>query len=363
MDDEREVRGLLARIADSAAPRSSVDIERARLAGLRRLRLRRLGPPAVSVGAIAAVAGLVAGGVVPIGPGSGPPSTAQLTVRLPRAEIRVLTNSDGMPRAAAEINNAYQLLITRCMKSKGLKYYPLYLPVADFRGYPDLAGVPQASIGLAARESDGYGFYSRRIWARKHRAGGGTREDKYAASAGKKYELALNGPAKDRVRFTMPGGESGSVPAGGCGGWAQRRLYGSVVNYVVAGTGLSDMQAVLLDSVTSDPAFTAVVGRWSSCMAGRGYQYSTPENLWNGLADRIDSKPTPALRDLEIRTAVADYRCSKSVALLATVRALQAWHARNYSKAYAGGLARLTRVEARALKVARALHVHVPGQR
>ena len=27
--------------------------------------------------------------------------------------------------------------------------------------------------------------------------------------------LALNGPAKDRVRFTMPGGESGSVPAGG----------------------------------------------------------------------------------------------------------------------------------------------------
>ena len=121
-------------------------------------------------------------------------------------------------------------------------------------------------------------------------------------------------------------------------------------------------QAVLLDSVTSDPAFTAVVGK-RSCMARRGYQYSTPENPWNGLTDRIDSKLTLALRDLEIRTAVADYRCSKSVALLATVRALQAWHARNYSKAYAGGLARLTRVEARALKVARALHVHVPGQR
>src|SRR5258706_14911762 len=67
--DENAVRSLLGRIADSGEPPSSVDVDKARRAGLRRLRLRRLGAPAASLGAIVIVAGLVASGAMPFGLG------------------------------------------------------------------------------------------------------------------------------------------------------------------------------------------------------------------------------------------------------------------------------------------------------
>jgi hypothetical protein len=97
-------------------------------------------------------------------------------------------------------------------------------------------------------------------------------------------------------------------------------------------------------------------------MAGRGFSYQSPEDLWNSLASQIDTThlPRPALRALEIRTSVADYRCAQAVRLLPVVMALQAHHARYYSKALAPYVAKLVRVNARALRVARALHIHLP---
>ena len=362
--DENAVRSLLGRLADSGEPPSSVDVDKARRAGLRRLRLRRLGAPAASLGAIVLVAGLVASGAVPLGVGSNAGIASQATVRMTDAEVAVLTNSGRNPRALAQINNAVEVLVQRCMKSRGFKYYPVFMSAADEGGYPGLAGVPQAPIGLAGREANGYGF-SRPMRAKERPYGGQapSRNEKYAKTAGQKYFLALEGSAKDRVSFTFPGGETGSVSGGGCAGVAKRRIYGSVLNYVLATNGSSDLTAYLLDAVTADPAFSAVVGRWSSCMAGRGFDYSTPESLWNTLAERIDRNHAPAMRNLEIRTSVADYRCAGSVALIPTVRALQAHHARYYSMALAGYLAKLTRIEARALKVAKALHLHLPSKR
>jgi hypothetical protein len=99
-------------------------------------------------------------------------------------------------------------------------------------------------------------------------------------------------------------------------------------------------------------------------MASRGLHYSSPQNLYISVANNIDKrKRTPALRNLEIRISLADFRCAKAVALVPTVRALQAHHARYYSMALAGYLAKLTRIEARALKVAKALNLHLPSKR
>jgi hypothetical protein len=362
--DENAVRSLLGQLADTGGPPSSVDVEQAKRAGLRRLRLRRLIAPAASLGAIVIVAGLVAGGAVPLGVGSNAGIGSQATVRMTDAEVAVLTNSGRNPRALAQINNAVEVLVQRCMKSRGFKYYPVFMSAADEGGYPGLAGVPQAPIGLAGREANGYGF-SRPMRARERPYGGQapSRNEKYAKTAGRQYVLALQGSTKDRVSFTFPGGESGSVSSGGCAGVAKGRIYGSVLNYVLATNGSTDLTAYLLDAVTADPAFSAAVGRWSSCMAGLGFNYSTPESLWNTLAERIDRSHTPAMRNLEIRTSVADYRCAGSVALIRTVRALQAHHARYYSMALAGYLAKLTRIEARALKAAKALHLHLPSKR
>jgi hypothetical protein len=355
---ENKVRSLLSQIADAGGPPSSVDIGKARRAGLRRLLLRRVGAPAASVSAVVTVVGLVASGAVPIGAVS--PSPAQPTVRLTAKEIAVLTNTGSIPRATTTLSNAYEVLIQRCMKSKGLKYYLTFMapdkPGYPGHGYPGLAGVPQATIGLAARKADGYGF--RRGGSKDTRS----REEKYADRAGRKYIVALDGNGKDRVHFRMFG-ERGSISAGGCAGVAKRKLYGSAINYLLVTNGLSVLTAALLNSVTADPGFAGVVSKWSSCMAGRGFDYSTPEDLWNSLAAKLDSKHTPALRKLEIKVALADYRCAKTVALLPTVRALQTRHAKYFSKALAGSLARVTRIEARALKTAKGLHLHLPGKR
>jgi hypothetical protein len=87
-----------------------------------------------------------------------------------------------------------------------------------------------------------------------------------------------------------------------------------------------------------------------------GYQYPSPEDLWNRLSTRIYTGPAPAHRALEIGTAVQDYRCSQAVRLTPTVRALQASHARYVSKALAASVTRITHIFAHALKVARRLH-------
>ena len=256
--DENAVRSLLGQLADTGGPPSSVDVEKARRAGLRRLLLRRLGAPAASLGAIVIVAGLVASGAMPFGLGFSTGGSAQATVRLTDAEVAVLTNSGRNPGALAQINNAVEVLVQRCMKSRGFKYYPVFISAADEGGYPGLAGVPQAPIGLAGREANGYGF-SRPMRAKERPYGGQapSRNEKYAKTAGQKYFLALEGSAKDRVSFTFPGGETGSVSGGGCAGVAKRRIYGSVLNYVLATNGSSDLTAYLLDAVTADPAFSA----------------------------------------------------------------------------------------------------------
>src|SRR5258706_5773678 len=154
---------------------------------------------------------------MPFGLGFSTGGSAQATVRLTDAEVAVLTNSGGTPRALAQINNAVEVLIQRCMKSRGFKYYPVLMSAADEGGYPGLAGVPQAPIGLAAREANGYGF-SRPARAKDRHYGGlaPSRNEKYAKTAGRPYVLALQGSAKDRVSLTIPGRESGSGSFRGC---------------------------------------------------------------------------------------------------------------------------------------------------
>src|SRR5262245_10744022 len=184
--DENTVRSLLARLADSDSPPSSVDVGTARRAGLRRLRLRRFGAPAASLGAIVIVAGLVASGAMPFGLDFSTGGSAPATVRLTDAEVAVLTNSGRNPRALAQINNAFEVLVQRCMKSRGFKYYPVLMSAADEGGYPGLAGVPQAPIGLAAREANGYGFSRPRVDKHTRRERAASRNEKYAKTAGKK---------------------------------------------------------------------------------------------------------------------------------------------------------------------------------
>jgi hypothetical protein len=299
---------------------------------------------AAAVAAVAVVAALVAPGDQPsqgpgnsgvLGGGGGP------GVKLTRAQIALLTatkRADWVTYALAD--NATQTLIERCMHAKGLAFYPFFeRPAEAATMATEVLEVPNASIGLAARQADGYGFYSRAVREAAHP----TPQDQPDRET--KYVLSL--PAKTRQRY--------SATADGCLAAARRQVYGSRANYFHVVGGWTEMQAQLNRAVRADPAFPAVIARWSACMAAHGYNYPSPENLYNRLATRIGT--APADHALEIRTAVQDYRCSQAVRLIATIRALQASHARYVSKALAGKIARLTHVFAHALKVARRLHV------
>jgi hypothetical protein len=315
-------------------------------------------------GRIRLTAWLVSAGLLAAGCASAAPSSAQ--VKLTNAEIAVLTNSGLTGRAAAQVNNAYEKLVQRCMESKRFVYYPLIQTVPDMTSpHPQLAGVPQAYIGLAAREAGGYGFYSRAGQpAARHagpdQAGGTDPEDRYVlslpAADQQNYLLALQGPDNLRATVMFPGGTTSSITAGGCRGAAERRIYGSVVNYLQATTGASLQTYRLFHVVTADPAFAAVVTRWSSCMARRGYYYGSPGDLWNSLAAHIQNSPTLAARDLEVRVSVADYDCSVAVKLVTTVRAVEDEHAMYLSKTLAANLALITHINSSALNVAKTLN-------
>jgi hypothetical protein len=304
------------------------------------------------------LAWLVAAGLLAAGCAPPPPSPAQAT--LTNAEIAVLTNSGLAGQAAAQVNNAYEGLVKQCMEAKGLVYYPLIQAVNSISPHPPLAGIPQAYVGLAAREANGYGFYSPAAQpAGTGQSGGTDPEDRYIAAlpavVQQRYVQALQGPDTLRVTVTYPGGTGSSITAGGCRGAAERRVYGSVANYLQATTGASLQGIHLSHTVTADPTFLAVVARWSSCMTKHGYHYRSPADLWNSLSAHTASNPTPAARDLEIRVSVADYNCSAATKLVPTVQALQDEHIRHLDKPFAANLALITRIEGSALKEARTI--------
>jgi len=288
-------------------------------------------------------------------------------VKLTRAQIAVLTGTaKGLWVSYALAENATQKVTGRCMHARGLVFYPFLQRTAEAATMATLVpGVPQAAIGLAARQANGYGFYAKGVQHATHpgAADRPDRETKYIASlpAGEKqrYLLAVNGPPSQKLSVTIPGiglGPAEQIATSGCVAAARRQVYGSLANFVLVAVGWGQLQGQL-KPVQADPAFSAVIARWSACMADHGYQYPGPDNLWNRLGPRVYASPTPAHRALEIRTAVQDYKCSQAVRLIPTVKALQVNHARYVSKAVAHDITRITHIFAHALRTASRLHL------
>ncbi len=68
-------------------------------------------------------------------------------------------------------------------------------------------------------------------------------------------------------------------------------------------------------------------------------------------------------KGITLALALADYKCAETVAHLSTVQAMQARHARYFPKAYASALAKLTCIDARALRIAKTLHLQLTAGR
>ncbi len=355
--DENAVRSLLERAAGSDAPPTTVDVVRARRIGRRRRRLRLVGPPATSAVVVGAVAVLAATGVVPTVSGPAPQMFGRVRpVKLSVAEIGMLTSSARTETVATELTNALQRLVYRCMRAKHLPYRPAHEVAGSAASWalyhPELP--PYTS--LADREAHGYGFYDDAIRTSHRRSADRTGRHVRSPHYSRRYLNELWGSGRDRVTVTSPIGPSFSTPGGGCYGHAERLLYGSVVNYGLATEDASSgFTNLLATAVEADPAFAAVIGRWSACMARHGLIYHAPFDAWNSLAERIDKHATPGLHRLEIRVAVADYRCAQAVRLLPHLLAIQAWLASRLNPQLEDYLDRLVTIENAALAAAHRL--------
>ncbi len=295
-------------------------------------------PPLAAAAAVAAVA--VAAVLVAPGPQSGPQATGSGVlgghgngpgVKLTPPQIAVLTG--GTKRTwviYALADNASQKAMERCMHARGLVFYPFYERTAEAATMATLVlGVPGAAFSLAARETRGYGFYAHGVRHAEHPNGGDRpgREDKYVLSL----------PPEKRHQYALAGRR--------CTAAARQLVYGSQADFRLIATGWTQVQAQLNTAVRADPAFPAAIARWAACMTTHGYNYPSPDNLWNRLSARVYDKPTAANRALEIRTAVQDYRCAHAVKLVTTIKALQTSHARHVSRAIARKVGRKGRPE------------------
>ena len=309
-------------------------------------------------------AGVLAAGCVSTSSGTGPAATGP-AVPLSAAEIAVLTNSGGTAPADAELNNAVEILTGRCMRAKGLIYYPELEDVATATAQtlPELP--PYRS--LADRQANGYGAYA--IALQEARSGHGTASppnvpeqlyvNSLSSAAAASYMTALVGPDSSSVTVTLPGGAQTSIPSGGCQGVAVRSIYGSVANWIQSSNGAELITKHLIFLVESNPKYVAVLGKWSRCMAKHGYHYAQPFDASNWFAGQYAKRgPISSLHQLELAVAGTDYRCAQAVSLVPVTTAVQSWAAAHLGNTLVGDLARITDIDARALHAARTL---VPG--
>ncbi len=304
-------------------------------------RNRRWLSPLAAAAAVAAVG--VAALLVAPGLRSGPQASSSgvlgggLGVKLAPPQIAVLiggTKRTWVVYALAD--NATQKAMERCMRGRGLVFRPFYERPAEAATMATLVlGVPGAAFSLAARETRGYGFYAHGVRRAEHPNSGDRRSNSHPPRTSKRYVLAAR-------RCTVA---------------ARRLVYGSQADFRLVVSGWTQVQAQLNTAVQADPAFPAVIAKWAACMAAHGYNYPSPDNLWNRLSVRVSDNPTAANRALEIRTAVQDYRCAQAVKLVTTIRASQTRHARYVNRVIARKVAGIIHVLAHALKEARKLHV------
>jgi len=266
----------------------------------------------------------------------GAAGQARRSVRVSGTGLAMLRSQGPPATTQSQANNAVEVLKQRCMRVEGMIYYPIMETVAQDSQPAVLEFPPYGS--LAQREAEGYGLYARAV--RHTEAGpqsGSTDnnpshatdpEDAYIrslpAASQDRYHQALFGVADDQISVTLPTGAKLRSPGSGCTAQAEQAVFGSVVNYDLATTGMQMLSVGFMGLVQSSPKYRTVVHGWSACMAGRGFRYANPYGIWNYFAAQYAAHgPTQSLRRGEIAAAVADWKCAKKMSLVPVTMAAQ----------------------------------------
>jgi hypothetical protein len=255
---------------------------------------------------------LAAAGLALAGCSAGEPATAPRRA----SDHSTATPREPTPAELRLLHDAEQLVQRDCMRRHGFTLYPVpYEPV------PDAKNFPYALDDLAWARRHGYGTDLDR---RATQVGAADPNQRYYRSLPKPKQqqavLALNGDRTGELRATLPGGGVISRSDDGCTSESERVVYADLPTWYQAKRVAQALGNERREKVTEDPAFTAGVARWASCLHGAGYSYKSPADARaaGGMAHK------PLARAAEIRLAVADATCVERTGLGRTARELDA---------------------------------------
>ncbi|WP_306205522.1 hypothetical protein [Actinoplanes sp. RD1] len=161
------------------------------------------------------------------------------------------------------------------------------------------------------------------------------------------YGDPATGPA---VEVPMPSGTVRQSRAG-CRSEALRLLYGDLDAYVRARITKDNLNPLVQARVTADPAFTAALARWRTCMTERHWAVADPAEL----TARVAALPSDQQAAQSRAAAVTSARCNRQAGLSATARRLAPAARRRILADLSAQLADLSRREQAALPYARRL--------
>jgi hypothetical protein len=154
----------------------------------------------------------------------------------------------------------------------------------------------------------------------------------YGAMSSEEYDPEAEPPAYDWT-------------TAGCQGQAEHEVGAGDVYTDPAFMSFQEDTQALYEKAQKSPKTAALNAKWADCMADAGYaDYRTPEDAMNDISERAnalyenlsESNPVPdeaamdELREIELDTAVADYRCQEKIDYADTVQSIMAEFEQEY---------------------------------
>ena len=211
----------------------------------------------------------------------------------------------------ARLNMRQQDLVAACMRNQGFEYVPAVPPIGaqDFV-FDEEEYAREQGFGISIEWRGGDSILEQ--WVNPNQA----IEEGLSASERNAYQEALYGTPTGLEFGSIPssGLESGdddsasaeefasaeeleaseveseleeSLWGGGCMGEASQEVYGKVDEVY---SELEPMFTELQERVESDPRVVEASQEWTTCMADRGYDFQTVEELWDRGLDEIRTR-------------------------------------------------------------------------
>jgi len=261
------------------------------------------------------------------GCGHRAPENEQVLVRLDADTLDMITGAGDYSERFHRVDAADVEITRRCMRAAGFAWQGVAKPVN-----------PQAREGssrsLDEVRENGYGLSD----APGKSAGPGAAADDPA------MRTALFGPRNAVAELKTTNGTAYMASRTGCLAQGHITIYGDFGTWADISLEPQLLNLRLSAEAKADPRYTAKVGEWRDCMAGKRLSFTSPNDLVDKLtaAYRTDRRSLAQRRAAEIKLALQDFGCDEQVRMSATALALRREFAQRLPTADRAEMARLS---------------------